>query len=40
MFHDSGGFESGSEKEFNQMRKFVMDCARTPKLENEVKCAS
>ncbi|KIO03032.1 hypothetical protein M404DRAFT_146392, partial [Pisolithus tinctorius Marx 270] len=33
VFHDSGGFESGSEKEFNQMRKFVMDCARTPKLE-------
>ncbi|KAI6035642.1 hypothetical protein F5J12DRAFT_902407 [Pisolithus orientalis] len=33
VFHDSCGFEASSISAFNQMKEFVMDHARTPKLE-------
>ncbi|KAI6012816.1 GTP-binding protein, partial [Pisolithus orientalis] len=36
VFHDSCGFESGSEAQFEKMREFVMDCAKTPKLEKRI----
>lgn len=36
VFHDSCGFEASSISAFNQMKEFVMDHARTPKLEIEV----
>ncbi|KIN99919.1 hypothetical protein M404DRAFT_153919, partial [Pisolithus tinctorius Marx 270] len=36
VFHDSCGFESGSEAQFKKMREFVMDCAKTPKLEKRI----
>ncbi|KAI6141989.1 hypothetical protein BKA82DRAFT_19790 [Pisolithus tinctorius] len=36
VFHDSCGFEAGSEGQFNMMRKFVMDRARTPKLNQRI----
>ncbi|KAI6125306.1 hypothetical protein EV401DRAFT_2068374 [Pisolithus croceorrhizus] len=36
VFHDSCGFEAGSEEQFNMMRKFVMDRARTTKLNQRI----
>ncbi|KAI6003495.1 hypothetical protein F5J12DRAFT_943389 [Pisolithus orientalis] len=36
VFHDSCGFEAGSEEQFAMMKKFVMDHARTPKLNKRI----
>ncbi|KAI6151508.1 hypothetical protein BKA82DRAFT_169421, partial [Pisolithus tinctorius] len=36
VFHDSCGFEAGSEEQFIMMKNFVMDCARTPKLNKRI----
>ncbi|KAI6003439.1 hypothetical protein F5J12DRAFT_154005 [Pisolithus orientalis] len=36
IFHDSCGFEAGSEKQFDMMKKFVLDRARTPKLDERI----
>ncbi|KIK17669.1 hypothetical protein PISMIDRAFT_685004 [Pisolithus microcarpus 441] len=36
VFHDSRGFEAGSEQEFNLMKKFVMDRAKTSKLDERI----
>ncbi|KAI6012799.1 hypothetical protein F5J12DRAFT_740372 [Pisolithus orientalis] len=36
VFHDSCGFEAGSEAQFEKMKEFVMDRAKTPKLEERV----
>ncbi|KAI6100462.1 hypothetical protein EDD16DRAFT_1748944, partial [Pisolithus croceorrhizus] len=36
VFHDSCGFESGSEEEFDRMRKFVMEQAKAIKLEERI----
>ncbi|KAG6331949.1 hypothetical protein ID866_7138 [Astraeus odoratus] len=33
IFHDSCGFEAGSECEFNKMKEFVLECSVTPKLD-------
>ncbi|KAI5999098.1 hypothetical protein EDD15DRAFT_2363124 [Pisolithus albus] len=36
VFHDSRGFEAGSEQQFNMMKKFVMDRAKTSKLDERI----
>ncbi|KAI5994775.1 hypothetical protein EDD15DRAFT_2165739, partial [Pisolithus albus] len=36
VFHDSRGFEAGSEQQFNTMKKFVMDRAKTSKLNERI----
>ncbi|KAG6332393.1 hypothetical protein ID866_6697 [Astraeus odoratus] len=36
IFHDSCGFEAGSEGEFNKMKEFVMECSSTPKLDKRI----
>ncbi|KAG6328409.1 hypothetical protein ID866_10680, partial [Astraeus odoratus] len=36
IFHDSRGFEAGSEEEFEQMKKFVLERATTPKLAERI----
>ncbi|KAI6148777.1 GTP-binding protein, partial [Pisolithus tinctorius] len=36
IFHDSCGFEAGSEEQFKKMKEFVMDRAKTPKLEKRI----
>ncbi|KAI6151552.1 hypothetical protein BKA82DRAFT_162692, partial [Pisolithus tinctorius] len=36
VFHDSCGFEAGSKQQFDVMKKFVMDRARTPKLNQRI----
>ncbi|KAG2106936.1 uncharacterized protein F5147DRAFT_216437 [Suillus discolor] len=33
VFHDSCGFEAGSEEEFENMKRFVSQCAHATKLE-------
>ncbi|KAI6115745.1 hypothetical protein EV401DRAFT_60097 [Pisolithus croceorrhizus] len=36
VFHDSCGFEAGSEEEFNRMKEFVMDRAKATKLDKRI----
>ncbi|KAI6139295.1 hypothetical protein BKA82DRAFT_4223615 [Pisolithus tinctorius] len=36
VFHDSCGFEAGSEEEFDKMKKFVTDQAKSTKLEKRI----
>ncbi|KAG6328861.1 hypothetical protein ID866_10228 [Astraeus odoratus] len=36
IFHDSCGFEAGSEGEFNKMKEFVAECSSTPKLDKQI----
>ncbi|KAI5988205.1 GTP-binding protein, partial [Pisolithus albus] len=36
VFHDSSGFESGSEEQFDLMKKFVRDRAKTTKLDERI----
>ncbi|KAI6122334.1 GTP-binding protein [Pisolithus croceorrhizus] len=36
VFHDSCGFEAGSEEQFDIMKKFVRDCAKTTKLDERI----
>ncbi|KIN95136.1 hypothetical protein M404DRAFT_166590, partial [Pisolithus tinctorius Marx 270] len=36
VFHDSRGFEAGSEEEFDIMKEFVMDRAKTTKLDKRI----
>ncbi|KIO05672.1 hypothetical protein M404DRAFT_141014, partial [Pisolithus tinctorius Marx 270] len=36
VFHDSCGFEAGSEAEFDKMKKFVTDQAKSTKLEKRL----
>ncbi|KAI6141036.1 hypothetical protein BKA82DRAFT_4206042, partial [Pisolithus tinctorius] len=36
VFHDSHGFEAGSEGEFDMMKEFVMDRAKTTKLDKRI----
>ncbi|KAI6155920.1 hypothetical protein BKA82DRAFT_998898 [Pisolithus tinctorius] len=36
VFHDSCGFEAGSEQQFNMMKEFVMDRAKTAKLDKRI----
>ncbi|KAI6146734.1 hypothetical protein BKA82DRAFT_152568, partial [Pisolithus tinctorius] len=36
VFHDSCGFEAGSEAEFDEMKKFVTDQAKSTKLEKRI----
>ncbi|KAI6146812.1 hypothetical protein BKA82DRAFT_1005948, partial [Pisolithus tinctorius] len=36
VFHDSCGFEAGSEEEFDEMKKFVADQAKATKLERRI----
>ncbi|KAG6332251.1 hypothetical protein ID866_6838 [Astraeus odoratus] len=36
VFHDSCGFEAGSEGEFNKMKEFVVECSSTPKLDKRI----
>ncbi|KIO05028.1 hypothetical protein M404DRAFT_1000117 [Pisolithus tinctorius Marx 270] len=36
VFHDSCGFEAGSEAEFEKMKKFVTDQAKSTKLEDRI----
>ncbi|KIK12360.1 hypothetical protein PISMIDRAFT_689543 [Pisolithus microcarpus 441] len=36
LFHDSRGFEAGSEQQFDMMKKFVMDRAKTSKLDERI----
>ncbi|KAI6133911.1 hypothetical protein EV401DRAFT_2177198 [Pisolithus croceorrhizus] len=36
VFHDSCGFEAGSEEQFDIMKKFVMDRAKTTKLNQRI----
>ncbi|KAI6143898.1 hypothetical protein BKA82DRAFT_4178705 [Pisolithus tinctorius] len=36
VFHDSCGFEAGSEAEFDEMKKFVTDQAKSTKLEKRL----
>ncbi|KAI6133950.1 GTP-binding protein, partial [Pisolithus croceorrhizus] len=36
VFHDSCGFEAGSEEQFDLMTKFVMDRAKTSKLNERI----
>ncbi|KAI6141683.1 hypothetical protein BKA82DRAFT_744402 [Pisolithus tinctorius] len=36
VFHDSCGFEAGSEAEFDKMKKFVTDHAKATKLERRI----
>ncbi|KAI5991993.1 hypothetical protein F5J12DRAFT_727142, partial [Pisolithus orientalis] len=36
VFHDSCGFEAGSEAQFGVVKEFVMDCANTAKLDKRI----
>ncbi|KAI5999105.1 GTP-binding protein [Pisolithus albus] len=36
VFHDSRGFEAGSEEQFKMMKKFVTDRANTSKLDKRI----
>ncbi|KAI6097910.1 hypothetical protein EV401DRAFT_2279076 [Pisolithus croceorrhizus] len=36
VFHDSCGFEAGSEEQFDMMRKFVRERAQTTKLDERI----
>jgi hypothetical protein len=36
VFHDSCGFEAGSEDEFEKLKQFVVKCATTKSLEERV----
>lgn len=36
VFHDSCGFEAGGEEQFDLMKKFVMDRARSTKLNDRI----
>ncbi|KAI5991040.1 GTP-binding protein [Pisolithus marmoratus] len=36
VFHDSCGFEAGSEEEFQTMKEFVMDRAKTTRLDKRI----
>ncbi|KAG1899066.1 GTP-binding protein [Suillus fuscotomentosus] len=36
VFHDSCGFEAGSEEEFENMKKFISDRAHATKLEDRI----
>ncbi|KAG2348243.1 hypothetical protein BDR05DRAFT_956796 [Suillus weaverae] len=36
VFHDSCGFEAGSEEEFDNMKKFISERANTKKLEERI----
>ncbi|KAG6329375.1 hypothetical protein ID866_9715 [Astraeus odoratus] len=36
IFHDSCGFETGSDKELEEMKMFVTGCSVTTKLENRI----
>ncbi|KAG1745913.1 GTP-binding protein [Suillus paluster] len=36
VFHDSCGFEAGSEKEFEEMKKFISERANATKLEERL----
>ncbi|KAG1788653.1 GTP-binding protein [Suillus plorans] len=36
VFHDSCGFEAGSEEEFEDMKKFISDRAHATKLEDRI----
>ncbi|KIK26363.1 hypothetical protein PISMIDRAFT_95168, partial [Pisolithus microcarpus 441] len=36
VFHDSRGFEAGSEQQFHMMKEFVMDRAKTSKLDERI----
>ncbi|KAN0101187.1 hypothetical protein V8E55_001171 [Tylopilus felleus] len=36
VFHDSQGFEAGSEEEFLRMKKFIADCANTTILKKRI----
>ncbi|KAI6141506.1 hypothetical protein BKA82DRAFT_4440820 [Pisolithus tinctorius] len=36
VFHDSRGFEAGSEEQFDKMKEFVMDRAKTAKLDKRI----
>ncbi|KIK19945.1 hypothetical protein PISMIDRAFT_106606, partial [Pisolithus microcarpus 441] len=36
VFHDSCGFEAGSEEQFDMMKKFVMDRAKSTKLDERI----
>jgi len=36
IFHDSRGFEAGSDEEVKVMKKFLMDRAATTKLEKRI----
>ncbi|KAG2140938.1 uncharacterized protein EDB93DRAFT_1252717 [Suillus bovinus] len=36
VFHDSCGFEAGSEEEFENMKKFILERAKTTKLGERI----
>jgi len=36
IFHDSRGFEAGSEEEVKLMKKFLMDHAATTRLDKRI----
>ncbi|KAG6334636.1 hypothetical protein ID866_4447 [Astraeus odoratus] len=36
IFHDSCGFEAGSEDEFNKVKEFVVEGSSTPKLNKRI----
>ncbi|KAG1871884.1 hypothetical protein C8R48DRAFT_595203 [Suillus tomentosus] len=36
IFHDSCGFEAGSEQEFENMKKFISERAHATKLEERI----
>ncbi|KIO06764.1 hypothetical protein M404DRAFT_943240 [Pisolithus tinctorius Marx 270] len=36
VFHDSCGFEAGSAEQFDKMKKFVIDHAKTTKLDKRI----
>ncbi|KAG6327947.1 hypothetical protein ID866_11142 [Astraeus odoratus] len=36
IFHDSCGFETGSEDELNKMKEFVVECSSTPMLHKRI----
>ncbi|OAX33563.1 hypothetical protein K503DRAFT_775484, partial [Rhizopogon vinicolor AM-OR11-026] len=36
VFHDSCRFEAGGENEFKMMKEFVLECASTTKLKEQV----
>jgi hypothetical protein len=36
VFHDSPGFEAGNEDEFEQMKKFITECADATFLKKRI----
>ncbi|KAG1786069.1 uncharacterized protein HD556DRAFT_1508083 [Suillus plorans] len=36
VFHDSCGFEAGSEEEFESMKEFIAECAHAMKIEDRI----